>query len=146
MLMANYYSLKLSLFGSSSWKISQCLCLCLVIQSCPALCDPWDCGPPVSSVHGIFQARILEWGRPCLLQGNLLDPGIKPQSPRSPALQTWFFILWAIGEAVPGWQLLTRSRSPSTVELCFAAKRSAVSPVDIYFFFFLPFLQKYLVG
>ena len=27
----------------------------------PALCDPVDCSPPGSSVHGIFQARILEW-------------------------------------------------------------------------------------
>ena len=30
-------------------------------QSCPTLCDPMDCSPPGSSVHGIFQARILEW-------------------------------------------------------------------------------------
>ena len=34
---------------------------CAVAQSCPALRDPMDCGPPGSSVHGIFQARILEW-------------------------------------------------------------------------------------
>ena len=33
-----------------------------VAQSCPTLRDPMDCSPPVSSVHGIFQARILEWG------------------------------------------------------------------------------------
>ena len=33
----------------------------LVAQSCPTLCDPVDCSPPVSSVHGISQARILEW-------------------------------------------------------------------------------------
>ena len=32
-----------------------------VAQSCPALCDPMDCSLPGSSVHGIFQARILEW-------------------------------------------------------------------------------------
>ena len=30
-------------------------------QSCPTLCNPMDCGPPGSSVHGIFQARTLEW-------------------------------------------------------------------------------------
>ena len=30
-------------------------------QSCPTLCDPMDCNPPGSSVHGIFQARILGW-------------------------------------------------------------------------------------
>ena len=32
-----------------------------VSQSCPALCDPVDCSLPGSSVHGIFQARVLEW-------------------------------------------------------------------------------------
>ena len=33
-----------------------------VTQSCPTLLDPMDCSPPGSSVHGIFQARVLEWG------------------------------------------------------------------------------------
>ena len=33
-----------------------------VAQSCPALSDPMDCGPPGSSVHAIFQATVLEWG------------------------------------------------------------------------------------
>ena len=32
------------------------------LQSCPTLCDPMDCSPPGSSVHGIFPARVLEWG------------------------------------------------------------------------------------
>ena len=31
------------------------------LQSCPTLCDPMDCSLPGSSVHGIFQARVLEW-------------------------------------------------------------------------------------
>ena len=30
-------------------------------QSCPTLCDPMDSSQPISSVHGIFQARVLEW-------------------------------------------------------------------------------------
>ena len=33
-----------------------------VIQSCLTLSDPMDCSLPGSSVHGIFQARVLEWG------------------------------------------------------------------------------------
>ena len=33
-----------------------------VVQSCPTLRDPMDCSLPGSSVHGIFQARVLEWG------------------------------------------------------------------------------------
>ena len=32
-----------------------------VAQLCPTLCDPVDCSPPGSSIHGILQARILEW-------------------------------------------------------------------------------------
>ena len=32
-----------------------------VVQSCPTLCDPTDCSLPDSSVHGIFQARVMEW-------------------------------------------------------------------------------------
>ena len=33
-----------------------------VAQSCPTLSDPMDCSLPGSSLHGIFQARVLEWG------------------------------------------------------------------------------------
>ena len=33
-----------------------------VTQSCPTPSDPMDCCPPGSSIHGIFQARVLEWG------------------------------------------------------------------------------------
>ena len=33
-----------------------------VTESCPTLSDPMDCSPPGSSIHGIFQARVLEWG------------------------------------------------------------------------------------
>ena len=39
-----------------------------VAQSCPTLSDPKDCSLPGSSVHGIFQARVLEWGCHCLLR------------------------------------------------------------------------------
>ena len=36
-------------------------CSCLVAKLCLTLCDPMDCSPPGSSVHGIIPARILEW-------------------------------------------------------------------------------------
>ena len=45
-----------------------CVCV-LVTQLCPTLCDPMDCSPPDSSVHGILQARTLEWVADFLLQG-----------------------------------------------------------------------------
>ena len=56
--------------------------MCACAQS--TLCDPMDCSPPGSSVHGILLARALEWGGHALLPGDLPNPGI---SPRSPALQ-----------------------------------------------------------
>ena len=51
----------------------------LVAQSCPALCNPMDCSPPGFFVHGILQARILEW-LPFPLPEDVPNPGIKPQS------------------------------------------------------------------
>ena len=50
----------------------------------PTLCNPMDCSPPGSSVHGILQARIL---LSCSPAGDLPDPGIEPTSPVAPALQ-----------------------------------------------------------
>ena len=56
---------------------------------CPTLCSRVDSTPPGSSVHGIFQARILQWIA-ISFPGDLPDPGIKPASP---ALQAEFSLL-----------------------------------------------------
>ena len=45
-----------------------------VAQSCPTLSDPMDCSLPGSSVHGIFQARVLEWGATAFSEGFPLGP------------------------------------------------------------------------
>ena len=42
------------------WLVCYCVCV-LVAQSCLTLCDPMGYSPPGSSVHGILQARMLEW-------------------------------------------------------------------------------------
>ena len=47
---------------------------CSATQSCPTLCDPVDCNPPGSFVHGILQAKILEWV--ALFQGIFLTQGL----------------------------------------------------------------------
>ena len=57
----------------------QVLVSVLVAQSCPTLCDPMDCSPLGSSVHEIFQARILEGGLPFPSPGDLPNPGIEPR-------------------------------------------------------------------
>ena len=66
-----------------------CVCACVpicartlqVAQSSLSLCDPMDCSPapPGSSIHGISQARILEW-LPSPTPGDRPDPGIEPLS------------------------------------------------------------------
>ena len=56
-----------------------------LLQSCPTLCDPMDHSLPGSSVHGIFQARILEW-LPFPTPGDLPNPGIETASLTSLAL------------------------------------------------------------
>ena len=70
-----------------------CLSLCAgakSLQSCLILCDPLDCSLPGSSVHGILQARILEWIA-MSSPGDLSNPGIEPMSPMSPSLTGGFF-------------------------------------------------------
>ena len=69
-------------------------------QSSPTLCDPIDCSPPGSSVHGILQARILEWIAMSSSR-DLPDPGINPASPVSLALQADSLPLSYRGS--PGW-------------------------------------------
>ena len=54
--------------------------LCIVIQSCLALCNPVDCSPPGSTVHGDSPGK--NWsGLPCPPPGDLPDPGIEPRCP-----------------------------------------------------------------
>ena len=53
----------------------------LVPQSCPTLCDPMDCSLPGSSLHGILQARVLEWVAIFLLQGIFQTQGSNPGLP-----------------------------------------------------------------
>ena len=62
------------------------------------LCDPVDCSPPGSSVHGILQERILEWVA-VPPPGDLSDPGIEPASLVSLALAEVFFTASAAWEA-----------------------------------------------
>ena len=61
-----------------------CVCVCVCVCMC-VHAQPLDCSLPDSSAHGIFQARILEWGA-ISYSGDLPDPGIEPTSFASPAL------------------------------------------------------------
>ena len=76
------------------WKL-------LVAQSCLTLCNLMDCSPPISSAHGILQARILEWvAFPS--PGDLSNPVIKPGSLASPTLAGGFFTTSATWDTLHG--------------------------------------------
>ena len=45
-----------------------------VAQACLTLSDPMDCSPPGSSIHGIFQAKVLEWGAIAFSVGGYWKP------------------------------------------------------------------------
>ena len=62
------------------------LCVCLVAQSCPTLCNPMDCSPPAPL--SMECSRQEYWsGLPFHTPGYLPNPGIEPRSPAPPALQ-----------------------------------------------------------
>ena len=69
-------------------RVSYLLCICAkLLQSCLTLCDPVDCSLPGFSIHGIIQARILEWvAMP--FSKDLPNPGIEPASLTFPELAT----------------------------------------------------------
>ena len=71
------------------------LMLCLVIQSCPTLCDPMDCSLPGSSVHGVLQARILEWVAMPSSRGSSQPKDWTQVS----CIKGRFFIIWATRES-----------------------------------------------
>ena len=48
-----------------------------VVQSCPTLSNPMDCSPSGWGVHGIFQARVLEWGAIAFSISDAYMPTIK---------------------------------------------------------------------
>ena len=97
--------IRVSFQNNSSTKESVCVCVCVcsVTQSCPTLCDPVDCSPPASSVHGILQARILEWGGAISSSGDFPNPGIKPTSLLSLTLASGFFTTSASWEDPPAF-------------------------------------------
>ena len=106
-----------------------------VAQLCPTLSDPMDCSLPGSSVHGIFQARVLEWGAiafskeywsglPFPSPEDLSDPGIELKSSASPALAGRFFTTELFGKPFP--QL--RSSSFVSYYLLNSRKILSVSP------------------
>ena len=68
-----------------------------VAQSCPTLCNSMDCSPPGSSVHGIFQARVLGWGAIAFSGVQLYD---SPKEAKVSVDNTYLAQWWVVAE---GW-------------------------------------------
>ena len=75
-----------------------------VTQLCPTPSDPMDCSPPGSSVHGIFQAGVLEWGAiafswVCVLTSSYSDVSGSGPTQMALLLKTLYkFTFWSTGD------------------------------------------------
>ena len=97
-------------------------CMHAKLLHCVWPCDPMDCSPPGPSVHGILQARILEWiAFPP--PGDLPDLGIEPMSLKSHALAGGFFTTSATGKAL---------KANSLFELEFSWFRKLIISVEAF--------------
>ena len=130
-------SLHLSMYiwGEGCKILNGCACMhARSFQLCPTLCDPKDCCQPGSSVHGILQARILEW----VAMPSSSAPshtGIKPESLTSPGSLA-FFPTWEAQMSVVG--VTNHSVTVASVALFQNANQAPRWPIPV------PFLQVQL--
>ena len=119
----------------------------LVTQSCPTLCNPMDCSPPGFSVHGILQARILEWVAISFFRESFQSS----DQIRVSCIAGGFFTIWATREdpvyylilfenhcynyaELPIWHLGKKNNSFGTslvvqwLRLCFHCRGNGFSP------------------
>ena len=91
------------------------MCVCVHARTRALSRDPMDCGLPGSSVHGILQARILEWVA-ISYTGDLPDPGIKPaalSSPSPPRLAGGFSSMVPPGRPIVSCYILVAQSCPT---------------------------------
>ena len=103
-------------------QLCVCVCVCvLVAQLCPTLCDPMDCSPPDSSVHGILQARILEWVASSFSRGSSLTQGLNLGLPHCRQITVWatreVILSWLFWETVDSGEDRKQSRSHAWREM-----------------------------
>ena len=92
--MYNWFTL---LYSRKQHNIENQLC-CVCASSCPTLCDLMSCSPPGSSVHGIFQARILEWAAISSSRGSFL-PRVQTHISCVSCTSRWILSHYATWEA-----------------------------------------------
>ena len=80
---------------SSSWTYC---CVCLVTQSCPTLCDPMDCSPPGSCVHGVSPGKNTRLGCHAFLRRIFPTQGLNPGLPHC-----WWILYYLSHRGSPFW-------------------------------------------
>ena len=81
----------------------------LVAQSCSTLCNPTDCSPPGSFVHGILQARILE----CVAISYSREPSTPRDRTQVSCIAGRFFTIWPPGKPILEWGAISYSKGSS---------------------------------
>ena len=103
-------------------KLHTSSCHAVSLQSCPTLCNPMDSSLPGSSVHGISQARILEWVAGPSSRGP--SQGLNPCLLRFPNYR-WILYCWATREAHTSFYYQTnRCRRTNSSSIRFKRNRS----------------------
>ena len=95
--------------------------VCLVTQSCLTLCNPRDCSPPGSSVHGDFPGKNTGAGCHALLQGIFLTQGSNPGIPHYRQI---LYCLSHLGSPKAGWEVL------NSFSFCLSVKL-LISPLNL---------------
>ena len=108
------------------WMFLSFLCVS-VTQSCPTLCDAMDCSLPVSSVHGILQARILEWVAIPFSRGSSWPKDRTQVS----CIADRGFNLWATREVRNYMYVYFKSNS-SKVHLHFTYKKTGGTEIQLF--------------
>ena len=107
------YKHSLCLMGQRQWAWKKNV---LVTQACPTLCNPMDYSPPGSSVHGILQARTLEWVAISFSRGSSWPR----EWTQASCIAGRFFTIWATREAPKwAWNILSNGLVLSTQIHCF---------------------------
>ena len=111
-----------------------------VAQSCPTLSDPTDCSLPGSSIHGIFQARVLEWGAiafSVLVLGKPLNMYRRHKMIyiAATAINFIYFKLWGEGASFASLRILLHNQSRSSnrlpclnISLCYKVLKAEPCP------------------
>ena len=127
----------------SGWWGEWNVCAWSVAQSCSTLYGPMDGSPPGSSVHGIFQARILEWVS-ISFSRDLPYPGIEPASLASPGLAGRFLTTMPPGKPWE-WDEITVRHALTVVNPFTGALRSLLGRYPFILLLPLQFFAGHLL-